>query len=87
MNCRYLGAWRVRVPAGEVDSILLEEAFEIAVGPLKASDVRLLFYARGMGVVGEVEALRATAMVVIRVKEKSAKVLALAKPATPVNRE
>jgi hypothetical protein len=74
-TCRYVGAWRVKVPAGEFDAVLIEQTFDIAVGPLKATDVRHLFYARGAGVVAEVEALRASALVVVRLREKSAKVL------------
>ncbi|AOS43132.1 hypothetical protein Verru16b_00173 [Lacunisphaera limnophila] len=74
-TCRYVGAWRVKVPAGEFDAVLIEQSFDVAIGPAKVSDVRHLFYARGAGVVAEVEAIRATALVVIRVREKSAKVL------------
>ena len=67
--------WRVRTPAGEFDTILIREDFKMKIGPLKAEDDRLLFFARGVGLVAEVEGVRASAVLVIRIKEHSAKVL------------
>ena len=78
---RYVGAYRVRVPAGEFDTVLLEETYDIQVGPLKASDTRHVFYARGVGIVAEVEGMRASALIVFRVQEKSARVLMELPPA------
>jgi len=72
---RYVGAYRVKVPAGEFEAVLIEQQLSFVIGALQADDVRHLFYARGAGVVAEVEGLRASALIVIRVKEKSAKVL------------
>ena len=71
----YEGAFRVRTPAGEFDTILIREDFKMKIGPLKAEDDRLLFFARGVGLVAEVEGVRASAVLVIRIKEHSAKVL------------
>lgn len=71
----YEGAFRVRTPAGEFDTVLIREDFTIKVGPLKAEDDRLLFFARGVGLIAEVEGIRASAILIIRVKEHSAKVL------------
>jgi hypothetical protein len=71
----YEGAFRVRTPAGEFDTILIREDFKMGVGPLTADDDRLLFFARGVGLVAEVEGIRASAILVIRIKEHSAKVL------------
>ena len=71
----YEGAFRVRTPAGEFDTILIREDFKFHVGPLKADDDRLLFFARGIGLVAEVEGIRASAILIIRIKEHSAKVL------------
>jgi len=71
----YEGAFRVRTPAGEFDTILIREDFKMDIGPLGAEDDRLLFFARGVGLVAEVEAIRASAILIIRVKEHSAKVL------------
>jgi|TARA_R110002073_G_scaffold25832_2_gene85163 hypothetical protein len=63
------------VPAGLFDTVLLEEDYKIRIGPLKRDDVRYVFYAKGVGVVAEVEGIRASALIVFRMKEKSAKVL------------
>ena len=71
----YEGAFRVRTPAGEFDTVLIREDFKFKIGPLKAEDDRLLFFARGVGLVAEVEGLRASAILIIRMKEHSAKVL------------
>jgi hypothetical protein len=71
----YEGAFRVRSPAGEFDTILIREDFKMHVGPLNAEDDRLLFFARGVGLVAEVEGIRASAILIIRIKEHSAKVL------------
>jgi hypothetical protein len=71
----YEGAFRVRTPAGEFDTILIREDFKLHVGPLDAEDDRLLFFARGVGLVAEVEGIRASAILIIRIKEHSAKVL------------
>jgi hypothetical protein len=71
----YEGAFRVRTPAGEFDTVLIREDFKLKVGPLKVDDDRLLFFARGVGLVAEVEGMRASAILIIRLKEHSAKVL------------
>ena len=71
----YEGAFRVRTPAGEFDTILIREDFKMRIGPLKVEDDRLLFFARGVGLVAEVEGIRASAVLVLRIKEHSAKVL------------
>jgi hypothetical protein len=72
---RYEGAFRVRTPAGEFDAVLIREDFKLHIGPLKAEDDRYLFYARDVGLVAEIEGLRASALLFFRIKEQSAKVL------------
>jgi hypothetical protein len=71
----YEGAFRVRTPAGVFDTILVREDFQMHIGPLKAEDDRFLFFAKDIGLVAEIEAIRASAIFVVRVKENSAKVL------------
>lgn len=71
----YEGAFRVRTPAGEFDTILIREDFRMHIGPLKAEDDRFLFFAKDVGLVAEIEAIRASAIFVIRIEEDSAKVL------------
>ncbi len=80
---RYVGAYRLRVPAGEFDTVLIEETYDLQIGPLKASDTRQIFYARGVGIVAEIEGLRASALIVFRLQEKSARVLMALPTATP----
>jgi len=71
----YEGAFRIRTPAGEFDTILIREDFQMHIGPLKAEDDRFLFFAKDIGLVAEIEAIRASAVFVYREKEDSAKVL------------
>jgi hypothetical protein len=71
----YEGAFRIRTPAGEFDTILIREDFILHIGPLKADDDRLLFFARGVGLVAEIEGIKASAILIFRTKEHSAKVL------------
>jgi hypothetical protein len=71
----YEGAFRVRTPAGEFDAILMREDFLVHIGPLQAEDDRFLFFARDVGLVAEIEAIRASALLLLHVKEDSAKVL------------
>lgn len=71
----YVGAYRIRVPAGEFDTVLLSEHYTLKIGPLKMDDSRYVFYAKGVGVVAEIEGIRASAVIVFRMKENSAKVL------------
>jgi hypothetical protein len=72
----YEGAYRIRTPAGEFDTILIREDFKIHIPPLEADDDRLLFFAEGVGLVAELEAIRASALFVFRLKDTGAKVLA-----------
>ena len=71
----YEGAFRVRTPAGEFDTVLIREDFLLDVGPLSATDDRFLFFARDVGLVAEIEGVKASAMFLIRTSDKSAKVL------------
>ncbi len=72
---RYEGAFRVRTPAGVFDTVLIREDFLIKLGPMKAEDDRMLFFARDIGLVAEEEGIRASALLLFKVKEETAKVL------------
>jgi len=72
---RYEGAWRVRTPAGDFDAILLSEDYSVRLGLVSAEDDRLLFFARDVGLVAELEGIRASALLVFRQHDKRAKVL------------
>lgn len=71
----YEGAFRIRTPAGEFDAVLMREDFVMHIGPLKAEDDRFLFFARDVGLVAEIEAIRASALLLLHIHEDSAKVL------------
>lgn len=71
----YEGAFRVRTPAGEFDTILLREDFVLDIGPLAAEDDRFLFFAEGVGLVAEIEGVKASALLLFHLHEDSAKVL------------
>jgi len=71
----YEGAFRIRTPAGEFDAILMREDFLMHIGPLQAEDDRFLFFAKDVGLVAEIEAIRASALLLLHIKEDSAKVL------------
>lgn len=71
----YEGAYRINTPAGVFDTVLIREDFIMHVGPLKAEDDRFLFFAKGVGLVAELEAIRASALIVLRIKDDAAKVL------------
>jgi len=71
----YEGAYRIRCPAGEFDAILVREDFKFHIGPLKAEDDRLLMFAKGLGLVAEVEGIKASAMFVFHLHEETAKML------------
>lgn len=71
----YLGSWRIRVPAGEFNAALIHDDYQLHVGPLKVEDERFAFYARDVGLVAEVEGVRASALLVFRMAAESAKVL------------
>jgi hypothetical protein len=80
----YEGAYRVRCPAGEFDAILVREDFQIHIGPLKAEDDRLLMFAKGIGLVAEVEGVKASALFVFHLHEESAKLLQAYPDALPI---
>ena len=74
-NHQYLGTWRIRVPAGDFQAVLIRDRYKLQAGPFKAEDERYAFYVRDLGLVAEVEGLRASALIVFRLQEESAKVL------------
>jgi hypothetical protein len=71
----YEGAYRIHTPAGDFDTVLIREDFLLHIGPLKADDDRFMFFAREVGLVAEIEGIRASAMIVVHIKQDSAKLL------------
>jgi len=71
----YLGAYRVKTPAGEFDTKLLRHDYRIEIGPAKSNNVSYTFYADGVGNVAEVARDDVSAMFVYRRKTLVARVL------------
>jgi hypothetical protein len=80
---RYLGAYRVKTPAGEFDTRLLQHDYRIKIGPAKSKSVIYTFYADGVGNVAEVARDDVSAVLVYRRKTLVARVLATLPTAEP----
>jgi hypothetical protein len=71
----YLGAYRVKTPAGNFDTRLLKHEYNIKIGPAKSHNVSYTFYADGVGNVAEVARDKVSAVLVYRRKTLTARVL------------
>ncbi len=67
----YVGAYQVKVPAGSFEAILVK----VDVGPADVEDTQYTFFAKGVGKVAEIEALRVSAALIYHSHSKTAKVL------------
>jgi hypothetical protein len=76
VSLRHLGDYRIQVPAGRFDTILLKARFEGDIGPAAVSDTQYRFLARGLGLVAMAERRDVSAFVVYRDRVEVAKVLA-----------
>lgn len=76
VNYRYIGAYKVKVPAGRFDAILIKWTFKGNVGPASVDDTQYRFFAPDVGMVAAVEQLNVSAMLVYNRHKKVAKVLA-----------
>jgi hypothetical protein len=74
-NLTYLGAYQVNVPAGSFEAILFKVDVKIHVGPAEVEDTQYTFFAKGVGKVAEIEALRISAVLIYHSHSKTAKVL------------
>jgi hypothetical protein len=73
---QYVGTYRVTVPAGTFDAVLLRTKCEGKVGPAHTSDTAYYFFAPGTGVVAMIGQEDVEAFWVIHLDTKSGKVLA-----------
>jgi hypothetical protein len=71
----YVGAYQVTVPAGSFEAILVKLDVKIHVGPADVEDTQYTFFAKGVGKVAEIEALRIAAALIYHSQSKTAKVL------------
>ena len=76
----YIGAYRVRTPAGEFDARLLEHRYTMKIGPAKASYQSYGFYADDVGNIAEVSDESVSALLVYRRSSSAARVLLTAPP-------
>jgi hypothetical protein len=76
---QYAGAYRVKVPAGVFDAIVIKSTFRGKIGPAALEDIQYRFFALGVGMVASVEVRDVSAFFVYRRHTESAKML-LGKP-------
>ena len=79
VNYRYIGAYKVKVPAGSFDAVLMKWTFKGKVGPASVDDTQYRFFAPDVGIVAGVEQLDVSALLIYNRHTKIARVLA-AKP-------
>jgi hypothetical protein len=72
---RYVGMYRVTVPAGRFDARLLEHRYSMKIGPAKARYHSYGFYADGVGNVAEASEESVSALLVYRRSSSGARVL------------
>lgn len=72
----YVGTYRVTVPAGSFDAILIRHAFSGKIGPAHTSDNAYYFFAPNVGVVAMITQEDVEAFWVIHIDHSSGKVLA-----------
>ncbi len=75
VDYRYIGAYKVKVPAGSFDAVLMKWTFKGEVGPASVDDTQYRFFAPGAGIVAAVEQLDVSAMLVYNRHKKVARVL------------
>jgi hypothetical protein len=72
---RYVGAYRLKVPAGTYDTVLIKSTLNGEIGPATVDDTQYRFFARGTGMVATVEQRDVSAFLVYRPHTEVAKVL------------
>jgi YD repeat-containing protein len=75
VDYRYVGAYKVKVPAGSFDAVLVKWTFKGKVGPAAVDDTQYRFFAPNAGIVAAVEQLDVSAMLVYNRHKKISKVL------------
>ena len=73
---RYLGAYRVKTPAGSFDARLLHHEYEMKLGPADAHHASYGLYADDVGNVADASTESVSAVLIYRRKTTSARVLA-----------
>jgi hypothetical protein len=71
----YIGAYKVTVPAGSYDAVLIKWHYEGSVGPADVEQTEYRFIAPGAGMVAMVESRHISAMLVYNDKTKLGKLM------------
>lgn len=75
INYRYMGAYKVTVPAGSFDAVLIRWTFKGKVGPASLNDTQYRFFAADVGLIAAVEQMDVSAMLIYNKQRKIARVL------------
>lgn len=76
VNYRYLGAYRLTLPAGTYDTVLTKSSFSGKVGPAHLEDTQYRFFAPGAGVVASIERRDVSAFLLYQAHLREARLLA-----------
>ena len=79
VHYRYIGAYKVKVPADSFDAVFMKWTFKGKVGPASVDDTRYRFFAPDVGIVAAVDQLDVSAILIYNRQTKVARVL-VAKP-------
>jgi hypothetical protein len=80
VSCRYVGAYRVTVPVGTHDAVLIKWVFSGRVGPASFDDVQYRLFALDLGMLALIEKRDVSAFLIYNVHTKEGKVLAVRPP-------
>jgi len=75
IECTYVGAYRLRVPAGTFDAVLIKTSFDGKVGPADVHETIYRFFAKNRGPVAVVETSDISAVLIYHEKTRVGKVL------------
>jgi hypothetical protein len=73
---RYLGAYRLTLPAGTYDAVLMKSSFSGKVGPAHLEDTQYRFFAPGAGLVAAIEWRDVSAFLLYNAHIREARLLA-----------
>jgi len=72
---KYLGAFKIKTPIGDIPAILFSEQIDFKLGLIDVKSTRYRFYSRGIGKVAEVEGRKVTAFYFYRDKSQYTKII------------
>lgn len=75
INYHYMGAYKVTVPAGSFDAVLIKWTFKGKIGPASLDDTQYRFFAADVGMVAAIEQMDVSAMLIYNKQRKLARVL------------